>query len=152
VGGYVHGYATREQQRLVGQAQHWRRRLVRDGTRLGAGTRLLEFGCGVRALLAVLGHDFRRVELFGVDIEPMRRRRHSERRLPDRVASRSSSQVVVVAPGAGHTFSEATWAARFASCGAARPRDGVAWAADAGYGRAASRRGLIRFGRCGIMG
>jgi cyclopropane fatty-acyl-phospholipid synthase-like methyltransferase len=53
--GYVHGYATPEQQRLIEQAEHWRERLIRDGTTLEPGTRLLEVGCGVGAVLAVLG-------------------------------------------------------------------------------------------------
>ena len=53
--GYVHGYGTREQQRLVEQAEHWRHRLIADGTRLEPGTRLLEVGCGAGAVLAVLG-------------------------------------------------------------------------------------------------
>jgi SAM-dependent methyltransferase len=70
VTGYVHGYGTREQQRLVAQAEHWRTRLIRDGTELEPGTRLLEVGCGVGAVLAVLGQEFPGVDLVGVDIEP----------------------------------------------------------------------------------
>jgi ubiquinone/menaquinone biosynthesis C-methylase UbiE len=70
VSGYVHGYATPEQERLVAQAEHWRHRLIRDGTELRAGTRLLEVGCGVGAVLAVLGQEFPGVRLTGVDIEP----------------------------------------------------------------------------------
>jgi SAM-dependent methyltransferase len=66
---YVHGYGTPEQERLVEQAEHWRYRLIRDGTNLAPGTRLLEVGCGVGAVLAVLGQAFPGVELFGVDIE-----------------------------------------------------------------------------------
>ena len=68
--GYVHGYGTPEQQRLVEQAEHWRHRLIRDGTKLEPGTRLLEVGTGVGAVLAVLGQEFPGVRLFGVDIEP----------------------------------------------------------------------------------
>jgi ubiquinone/menaquinone biosynthesis C-methylase UbiE len=68
--GYVHGYRTREQQRLVEQAEHWRHRLIRDGTELAPGARLLEVGCGVGAVLAVLGQEFPGIQLFGVDIEP----------------------------------------------------------------------------------
>src|SRR5215217_2759421 len=68
--GYVHGYATPEQQRLIEQAEHWRDRLIRDGTTLEPGTRLLEVGCGVGAVLAVLGQEFPGLRLFGVDIEP----------------------------------------------------------------------------------
>jgi ubiquinone/menaquinone biosynthesis C-methylase UbiE len=67
--GYVHGYGTREQQRLVEQAEHWRHRLIRDGTELEPGKRLLEIGCGVGAVLGVLGQEFPDVRLFGVDIE-----------------------------------------------------------------------------------
>jgi ubiquinone/menaquinone biosynthesis C-methylase UbiE len=65
----VHGYATEEQERLVRQAEHWRYRLIRDCTQLKPGTRLLEVGCGVGAVLAVLGREFPGVQLFGVDIE-----------------------------------------------------------------------------------
>jgi ubiquinone/menaquinone biosynthesis C-methylase UbiE len=68
--GYVHGYGTDEQERLVKQAEHWRQRLIRDGTVLEPGTRLLEVGCGAGAVLAVLGQEFPRVHLTGVDIEP----------------------------------------------------------------------------------
>ena len=67
---YVHGYGTPEQERLVEQAEHWRYRLIRDGTQLEPGTRLLEVGCGVGAVLAVLGQEFTGVQLTGVDIEP----------------------------------------------------------------------------------
>jgi ubiquinone/menaquinone biosynthesis C-methylase UbiE len=66
---YVHGYATPEQQRLVAQAEHWRRDLIADGTTLEPGTRLLEIGCGVGAVMAVLGQEFPGIELTGVDIE-----------------------------------------------------------------------------------
>jgi ubiquinone/menaquinone biosynthesis C-methylase UbiE len=69
VGGYVHGYGTREQQRLVAQAEHWRS-LITEGTELETGTRLLEVGCGVGAVLAVLGQEYPGVRLTGVDIEP----------------------------------------------------------------------------------
>src|SRR5688572_15114274 len=80
--GYVHGYGTPEQERLVEQAEHWRQRLIRDGTELEPGTRLLEIGCGVGAVLAVLGQEFPGVELFGVDVEPAQlefARQHLER-------------------------------------------------------------------------
>jgi ubiquinone/menaquinone biosynthesis C-methylase UbiE len=67
---YVHGYGTPEQERLVEQAEHWRHRLITDGTRLEPGTRLLEVGTGVGAVLAVLGQEFPGLQLTGVDIEP----------------------------------------------------------------------------------
>jgi ubiquinone/menaquinone biosynthesis C-methylase UbiE len=66
---YVHGYGTAEQIRLVEQAEHWRERLIRDGTTLAPGTRLLEVGCGAGAVLAVLGQEYPGVRLFGVDRE-----------------------------------------------------------------------------------
>src|SRR6266568_6726163 len=67
---YVHGYGTPEQDRLVEQAEHWRGRLIREGTELERGTRLLEVGCGVGAVLAVLGQEYPGLRLSGVDIEP----------------------------------------------------------------------------------
>jgi ubiquinone/menaquinone biosynthesis C-methylase UbiE len=67
---YVHGYGTPEQERLVEQAEHWRHGLIRAGTQLEPGARLLEVGCGVGAVLAVLGQEFPGVRLVGVDIEP----------------------------------------------------------------------------------
>jgi SAM-dependent methyltransferase len=70
MGDYVHGYGTREQRRLVEQAEHWRHRLIAAGTNLPPGTRLLEVGCGAGAVLAVLGQEFPGVVLHGVDIEP----------------------------------------------------------------------------------
>jgi ubiquinone/menaquinone biosynthesis C-methylase UbiE len=66
---YVHGYATPEQQRLVAQAEHWRHDLIGEGTTLAPGTRLLEVGCGVGAVMAVLGQEFPGIVLTGVDIE-----------------------------------------------------------------------------------
>src|SRR5215208_3433968 len=67
---YVHGYGTREQQRLIEQAEHWRYGLICDGTRLEPGTRVIEVGCGVGAVLAVLGQEYPRVRLHGIDREP----------------------------------------------------------------------------------
>ncbi len=68
--GYGHGYATPEQERLLAQAEHWRHRLITAGTELAPGTRLLEGGCGVGAVLAVLGQGYPGLQLSGVDIEP----------------------------------------------------------------------------------
>jgi ubiquinone/menaquinone biosynthesis C-methylase UbiE len=69
VTGYVHGYGTPEQERLLDQAEHWRHRLICDGTELEHGTRLLEIGCGVGAVLGVLGQEYPGIRLFGIDIE-----------------------------------------------------------------------------------
>jgi len=68
--GYVHGYGTPEQERLVEQAEHWRERLIRDGTVLAPGARVMEVGCGAGAVLAVLGQEFPGLNLCGVDREP----------------------------------------------------------------------------------
>ena len=66
---YLHGYATEEQARLLSQAEHWREELILAGTTLAPGTRLLEVGCGVGAVLAVLAQAFPGIALAGVDIE-----------------------------------------------------------------------------------
>ncbi len=66
---YVHGYATEEQERLFAQAEHWRDDVILDGTMLPPGTRLLEVGCGVGAVLGILGQSFPGIELTGVDLE-----------------------------------------------------------------------------------
>jgi len=66
---YVHGYATAEQERLLRQAEHWRDELILVGTTLYPGTRLLEVGCGVGAVLGILGVAFPGIILAGVDIE-----------------------------------------------------------------------------------
>src|SRR5215210_4436487 len=44
--------------------------MIADGTVLEPGTRLLDVGCGVGAVLAVLGQEFPGVRLSGVDLEP----------------------------------------------------------------------------------
>jgi ubiquinone/menaquinone biosynthesis C-methylase UbiE len=67
--GYVHGYASDEQERLLLQAEHWREELILSGTSLAPGTRLLEIGCGVGAVLGILGEAFPNVVLAGVDVE-----------------------------------------------------------------------------------
>ena len=66
---YVHGYATAEQERLLRQAEHWRDELILAGTTLYPGTRLIEVGCGVGAVLGILGVAFPGIILAGVDIE-----------------------------------------------------------------------------------
>jgi ubiquinone/menaquinone biosynthesis C-methylase UbiE len=66
---YVHGYTNAEQERLLRQAEHWRDELILAGTTLYPGTRLLEVGCGVGAVLGILGVAFPGIVLAGVDIE-----------------------------------------------------------------------------------
>ena len=69
--GYLHGYGTAEQRRLVEQAAHWARRGILKGTRLEQGERLLEVGCGVCAVLGVLGTAFPQACFSGVDWEAL---------------------------------------------------------------------------------
>ncbi|MCW2986363.1 MAG: Methyltransferase type 11 [Conexibacter sp.] len=67
---YIHGYATAEQTRLIDQADHWREEVILPGTSLLPGTRVLEVGVGVGAVLAILGSTYPGLELAGVDLEP----------------------------------------------------------------------------------
>jgi SAM-dependent methyltransferase len=67
---YLHGYSQKEGQRLAAQAEFWRDPLILPGTTLAPGTRLLEIGCGVGAVLQILDHAFPDLALSGVDIEP----------------------------------------------------------------------------------
>jgi ubiquinone/menaquinone biosynthesis C-methylase UbiE len=66
---YVHGYAAAEQQRLIDQAEFWRDSLILDGTNVPPGARLLDLGCGVGAVLRILGEAFPGALLSGIDIE-----------------------------------------------------------------------------------
>lgn len=67
---YLHGYSSAEQARLVEQALHWKDDLILRGTRFERGERLIELGCGVGAVLGVLGKAFPGLRLGGVDWEP----------------------------------------------------------------------------------
>jgi SAM-dependent methyltransferase len=67
---YIHGYSDTEADRLTSQATFWRERLILPGTRLAPGTRLLEIGCGIGAILGILHGAFPGLVLSGVDIEP----------------------------------------------------------------------------------
>lgn len=68
---YLHGYSPEEQRRLLVQADYWRHDLIlRGGTRYQPGESLLEIGCGVGAVLGVLGSAFPGLKLTGVDWEP----------------------------------------------------------------------------------
>lgn len=100
--GYVHGYATPEQERLLAQAEHWRHRLIADGTSLAAGTRLLEVGCGVGAVLAVLAEEFPGIDVTGVDIEERQlafAREHLARRGIDAALVHADGQQLPFADG-----------------------------------------------------
>lgn len=77
---YLHGYSSPEQQRLIDQADYWRDDLILRGSRYEAGESLLEIGCGVGAVLGVLGQAYPGLELHGVDWEP-KQLRAAERHL-----------------------------------------------------------------------
>jgi ubiquinone/menaquinone biosynthesis C-methylase UbiE len=67
---YLHGYGTDEQRRLVAQAEFWRDKIITVGLEYRAGERVLDIGCGVGAVLRVLGERFRGIRLAGIDLEP----------------------------------------------------------------------------------
>jgi ubiquinone/menaquinone biosynthesis C-methylase UbiE len=63
---YVHSYAQGEQDRLLARAEHWRDDVR---TTLPPGTRAARGGCGVGAVLGILGEAFPGLTLAGVDLE-----------------------------------------------------------------------------------
>lgn len=67
---YVHGYASEEQQRLIEQAEYWRNKILLRDLNISPGQNLLELGCGVGAVLGVLGQAFPGLRLAGIDISP----------------------------------------------------------------------------------
>ncbi|MEM9068202.1 MAG: methyltransferase domain-containing protein [Myxococcota bacterium] len=64
---YIHGFAPEEQQRLIAQAEFWAERLITPGLPYRAGDRLLEIGCGVGAVLGILGDYVPGLLLAGID-------------------------------------------------------------------------------------
>ncbi|MFB2772500.1 class I SAM-dependent methyltransferase [Pelatocladus sp. BLCC-F211] len=66
---YLHGYSIEEQQRLVKQAEYWQDKLILHDLHFSAGEYLLEIGCGVGAVLGVLGKAFPGLNLAGVDLD-----------------------------------------------------------------------------------
>jgi SAM-dependent methyltransferase len=65
--GYVHGYTTREGERLLDQAATLEEYLLAD-TRYPAGSRVLEAGCGVGAQTVILARNHPEVRFTSVDI------------------------------------------------------------------------------------
>ena len=66
---YVHGYSSREAERLVDQANAVTGRLHRD-TRYPAGARVLEAGCGVGAQTVTLATNSPAARIVSIDISP----------------------------------------------------------------------------------
>jgi ubiquinone/menaquinone biosynthesis C-methylase UbiE len=64
--GYIHGFSSAEQHRLVAQAQNLAPRVFEDLDLSGA-QHLLELGCGVGAELAILRERWPHLALAGVD-------------------------------------------------------------------------------------
>lgn len=65
---YVHGYSPTEQDRLVAQAMYWRDLILLD-LEYASGQSVLEIGCGVGAVLGLIGIQFPGIKLAGVDIQ-----------------------------------------------------------------------------------
>jgi len=70
VADYLHGYDPLEQRRLIDQAEFWSQRLILPALDYKPGERLLDVGCGVGAVLGVIGRRFPGLQLAGIDIEP----------------------------------------------------------------------------------
>ncbi len=67
---YIHGYALDEQARLVAQADYWRERLILREVNFAEGDAVLELGCGVGAVLGILGQAYPSLKLAGIDLQP----------------------------------------------------------------------------------
>jgi ubiquinone/menaquinone biosynthesis C-methylase UbiE len=67
---YLHGYGTDEQRRLIAQADYWRDKLITLDLAYRPAESLLEIGCGVGAVLRVLGEQCSGLRLSGLDREP----------------------------------------------------------------------------------
>ena len=65
---YIHGHSRAEQDRLVAQAEYWRDTLILPDLAYRSGQRLLDIGCGVGAVLGVIGQAFPGLALAGIDI------------------------------------------------------------------------------------
>jgi ubiquinone/menaquinone biosynthesis C-methylase UbiE len=66
---YLHGYGTDEQKRLILQADYWRDKIITPSLDYRPGESIVDVGCGVGAVLRVLGERYR-VRLAGIDMEP----------------------------------------------------------------------------------
>ena len=66
---YIHGYDRAEQDRLVAQAEYFRHRVILP-VPYQSGERLLDVGCGVGAVLGVIGSAVPGLKLAGIDLVP----------------------------------------------------------------------------------
>ena len=66
---YIHGYSNEEQFRLIQQAEYWREKLICRDINYLSGESLLEIGCGVGAVLGILGRAFPGLQLAGIDLQ-----------------------------------------------------------------------------------
>ena len=66
---YIHGYSDEEQLRLIQQAEYWREELILREINYLPGESLLEIGCGVGAVLGILGRAFPGLQLAGIDLQ-----------------------------------------------------------------------------------
>jgi len=64
---YVHGYSSRESERLADQAQTLTN-LLHDDTHYPAGSRVLEAGCGIGAQTVILARNSPKARITSVDI------------------------------------------------------------------------------------
>ncbi|MCB9618058.1 MAG: class I SAM-dependent methyltransferase [Sandaracinus sp.] len=116
--GYIHGYSEEERRRLVAQAELWRDRFLVPGLDYRPGEKLLEIGCGVGAVLAVLGEHFPGLNLTGVDLVPSQ-----IAAAKDELASRGLSADLRVADAAAFALRRRELRPRLRRLGArARPR------------------------------
>lgn len=67
---YIHGYSITEQERLICQADYWKDKLILRNLQFSSGEHLLEMGCGVGAVLGILGETFPELNLYGIDLKP----------------------------------------------------------------------------------
>jgi ubiquinone/menaquinone biosynthesis C-methylase UbiE len=68
---YIHGYGFEEKERLVQQAYYWKDSLILKNLDLDNDKTLLEIGCGVGAVLGILGQEYPGLNLVGIDVEPL---------------------------------------------------------------------------------
>lgn len=67
---YIHGYDPVEQQRLVDQARYWGDRLLLKELAFAPDATILDIGCGVGAVLGIIGEKFPTLTFAGIDHQP----------------------------------------------------------------------------------